>query len=222
MTEPLVPLYGAVMSEFTLSLSSGEVGILGYGSLFSRESLERTLGRSYTGPMFECLLPGWRRGWDIAMPNSRFFTLIANGREYPERIIYLNVRPNRGSLLNGVLFVVTPADLAALDAREWIYSRTDVTGSITNGSIAGGRVFMYVGLDKYLLSAVPESVAKASVRKTYLQIVESGLNSLDGGFRHRYRDSTDRPPEHLIIDDCVDPGEPVCSEAATEEVRRLL
>jgi cation transport regulator ChaC len=200
------------MSGFTLDLSPGELGIVGYGSLFSRSSLEGTLRRSYDRPMFECLIPGWRRAWNVVMPNSRFFTLNGTTRNYPGGIIYLNVRPDATSVLNGVLFVVTEAEVAALDDREWVYSRVEVTNTIANVAVSGGKVFMYAGLTEHVFTKFPESPTTAAVRKTYLQIIESGLKNRDIAFQSRYLDSTDNLPEHLVIDDHVDPGEPAISQ----------
>ena len=37
-------------SRELIKLASGEHALFGYGTLLSKESLERTLGRSYTGP----------------------------------------------------------------------------------------------------------------------------------------------------------------------------
>src|SRR6266704_6564995 len=75
-----------------IELKAGETALVGYGSLLSIPSLERTLGRTYTGPFLRCVVRGWRRTWDAAMPNERFYTEGADGRMTPEAILYLNVR----------------------------------------------------------------------------------------------------------------------------------
>ena len=51
-----------------------EVALFGYGSLLSVASLEQTLQRRYDGPLVACSVEGWRRTWNVAMPNQTFYT----------------------------------------------------------------------------------------------------------------------------------------------------
>ncbi len=99
-------------------LTRGETALFGYGSLCSVASLERSLGRHYEGPFVRCEVEGWRRSWDVGMPNRAFFLETPEGRVYPEHILYLNVKPAPGCLLNGVLFVVNDAELE-LRRQKW-------------------------------------------------------------------------------------------------------
>jgi hypothetical protein len=206
------------MIRQTLAIPPGRVGLVGYGSLISRASMERTLGRSYDGPVFECLLPHWRRRWDVAMPNNRFFTQEGATRLYPKRILYLNAARQSGCLLNGVLFLVSMEDLVAFDAREWIYGRCDVTDEIADLQVKGGRVYMYAGLPQHLVTD-PRSWKEVAVRASYLQILESGLAGQSSDFRERYALSTDEPPRRLVIDDQVDETAPPLTVAAPDKPR---
>jgi hypothetical protein len=189
------------MTIETLSLQGGESALFGYGSLISMASLERTLGRRYAGPFIVCELAGWRRGWDVFMPNNEtFYTDTPGGRMYPDKILYLNVRRMPESAINGVLFVLDPADLAAFDQREWIYNREDITDELRGVAVRGGRAYTYVAKAEYRLEGAT-SPAQAAVRSSYLQILEAGFADLGDAFRIAYENSSDPVPEHLIIAD---------------------
>lgn len=186
-------------AQQAIQLQPAETALVGYGSLLSLRSLERTLGRTYTGPFLRCVVYGWRRTWDAAMPNKAFYTETPHGRMMPEAILYLNVRRDAGSSINGVVFAVNQEELAAYDRRESIYDRVDVTGDL-DVKVEGGAAYLYVCRPEYILTDV-KSPAKAAVRASYLKIVEHGLENLDEEFRKRYLDSTDVTPAHLVIDD---------------------
>lgn len=182
-----------------IRLLPGQTALVGYGSLLSRPSLERTLRRTYTGPFLQTAIRGWRRTWDAAMPNKTFYTETPDGPMTPEAILYLNVRRDPSANMNGVIFVVEPEELAAYDRRESIYDRVDVTIDL-DVKLETGAAYMYVCRPEYCLSD-PRSPEKAAVRLTYLRIVEDGLSKLDDAFRNQYKDSTDEAPAHLVIED---------------------
>lgn len=182
-----------------IRLLPGQTALIGYGSLLSRPSLERTLGRIYTGPFLSCNVRGWRRTWDAAMPNRTFHEERPGGPMTPATILYLNVRRDPQTNLPAILFVVGPQELEAYDKREWIYDRVDVTGEL-DVEIEGARAWMYVCRPEYCLSGV-DSAQNGAIRATYLRIVEDGLTQLGENFRQRYIASTDAVPEHLVIDD---------------------
>lgn len=191
------------MSLPAVHIGAGEAGILGYGSLLSKASLERTLGQEYKRPFLPCSLPGWRRTWDVRQPNRAFYCETAEGRMYPENILYLNVTRGAGATLNGVVIVVTAEQLLALDAREWMYDRVAVTERLQGVDVTGGHVHLYASKPEFIVRGV-ESPRIAAVRATYLDIVETGLAGLGPAFRTAYELSTDPVPEHLIIQDLYD------------------
>lgn len=186
-----------------LQLGPGETGIFGYGSLLCRASMELTLGRPYVPQIVEASLKGWHRTWDIAMPNKTFYYRDGEEKIYPDRILYLNIRPCATSVLNGVIISVNRKELASMDAREWIYDRIPVTSLLEPSIVDGGQVFAYVGKPDYLLTNAV-SPAVAAVRTTYVALVEKGLSERSPGFRRGFELSTEAPPEHLLIDDLKD------------------
>ena len=180
-----------------IKLQTDQSALLGYGSLLSIRSLERTLGRTYDGPFVPVELKGWRRTWDAAMPNKKFYAETNGDRLYPETILYLNIARDAATTLNGILFVVNGTELASFDERESIYDRIDITDNVP---VTGGRAYVYVCRPQYTVKDVT-SPAQSAVRATYIDIVETGLTELGATFRAGYEKSTDPVPEHLVIQD---------------------
>jgi hypothetical protein len=189
--------------DMTVTLRPGETAIVGYGSLLSRASAEKTLGRPYDGFFGACHVEGWRRSWDIGMPNRTFYYVSGGQRIYPEKIVYLNVRPDPGALLNVVLFVVNGRELAAMHEREWIYEPRVSTSSLRGVRVEGGDAVMYVARSDYRLTGVTNP-ANAAVRGSYLRIVEEGLCGMGEAFREEYGRTTDAVPQSLVVDDVLD------------------
>jgi hypothetical protein len=188
-----------------LALREGECAVFGYGSLLSRASLEATLRGRYGRPLLECELAGWSRTWDIAMPNAAFYADTPAGRLVPASILYLNIsRAGAPAAVNGVLIALSPDQLEAMDRREWIYDRFDVTGALRGVRVTGGPAFAYVAKLEYVLRDVarPED---AAVRASYLEIIETGLAELGPACRAAYERSTEPVPAHLVIADRYDP-----------------
>jgi len=183
-----------------IRLGPGEHAIFGYGSLLSIASLERTLGRSYRGPFALCSVEGWRRRWNVAMPNEVFAYRDSGSWVTPERIVYLNVEPQPGTRVNGVLFVVDASELARFDKRESIYDRIDVTSQLRGVTIEGGSAWLYCGRKEHLVQGVP-SARTAAIRATYLQILADGHRGLGPDFVRAYEASTDPVPDSLVVQD---------------------
>lgn len=184
-----------------IELAVSQVALFGYGSLISKASLELTLGHPYAGPLLPCEVRGWRRRWNAFTPNTlRFYAVTEAGRLYPDRIVYLNVQRDAGASINGMLFVVTAEELAALDKREWIYSCVSVQGALQGACVVGGDVQIYAGLDQYLLHDAG-MIAEAGLRKSYCATVDRGLMALGPEFRTQFENTTDPLPRHLLFDD---------------------
>jgi len=184
----------------TIALKPGEHAVFGYGSLLSITSLERTLGRSYSGPFRTCQLRGWRRRWNVAMPNSTFVYRKGTTWVTPETIFYLNVEPDAASSLNGILFVVSAEELRQFDEREWVYDRVDVSAQLTDVRVEGGAAWVYSAKAQYQL-AHPADPGQGAIRRTYLDILRAGHRDLGSAFAATYDATTEPVPPHLVIDD---------------------
>jgi hypothetical protein len=133
------------MIDETISLKTGEVAVVGYGSLLSRAIIGQTLGNDYDRPFVLCHINGWCRSWNVTMPNAAFYYIEDERRVYPARILYLNVRRDSNTVMNCSVFVVGPGERDAMDGREWIFDPTIVTSDLRGVSIEGGDAVMYVG-----------------------------------------------------------------------------
>jgi hypothetical protein len=132
-------------------------------------------------------------------PNDRYYFLEADGTKcYPRNIVYLNIAPSEGRL-NGVLYIISEHELAGFDDREAFYSRVDITRDFTDIEVKGGPAFVYVGKPEFRLGN-PAPVGHAAIRRSYVHIVDSGLQELGPAFRVAYLQSTDEPPAAIIVE----------------------
>jgi hypothetical protein len=188
---------GAVIE---LQLKAGEHALVGYGSLLSVASMERTLGRTYDGPWHLCLLKGWRRGWDVQMPRHPWKYRQGGEIIVPSRVLYLNVREQADAHINVAIFVVSDHELSQFDQREWIYSRRRVNDDLDGVRVTGGDAWTYVALDEFLWrrqSHPPEAI----IRRSYLDILAKAHAELGPDFTKEYEETTDAVPPHLVVDD---------------------
>lgn len=194
------------MSERSIRLQPGQTAIVGYGSLLSLSSISRTLGRAYDGPFVHAHLAGWRRTWDVAMPNEAFYFVDHGERVYPRRILYLNLRQAPGAIINVALFVVDPHELRAMQHREWIYDPRVVTADLRGLRVTGGDAIVYVGRPEHVVAAIADR-RDAAVRASYVRLLERTLAGEDAAFCSEYERTTEPVPD-LVIDDVLDPERP--------------
>ena len=184
-----------------LVLPPGMSGLFGYGSLLLRSSMERTLGRKYDGVPLVATVRGWRRTWDSIYPNEPFYFEPSPGeRCYPAHIIYLNIRRDPAATVNGLVYAVTEDDLRRFDEREATYDRVRIDADIVDETVTGGPVYAYVGKPEFVLN-VPVPTTEAAIRRSYIAIVEAGLDELGPEFRREYERSTQAVPADSVIDD---------------------
>ena len=190
-----------------IQLDEGETAVVGFGLLLARGTLDKTLGRRYDGPFRRCHVDGWRRSWDVGMPNTAFYYVDECGDcVYPEQIVYLNVRRAPGALMNCTLFVLNADELEVLNGREWIYEGVDVTADVRGLEVRGGPALMNVGRPEHAL--VPTDRGTAAIRGSYIAMFDRVLGELGPDIEQDYRSTTDPVPEHLIVDDVLDPDRP--------------
>ncbi len=120
--------------------------VFGYGSLAAE--LPFVPGREPRDEGFVADLPGFARGWGVAMDNRRdlpgykYYT-ATDGTRPPVFVSFLDVAPVAGdAAVNGLCLPVDAARLGRLDLRERNYSRLDVSDRIDAG---GARVWVYEG-----------------------------------------------------------------------------
>lgn len=123
-----------------MSRSSPEF-VFGYGSLLRP--------REMRGDATPSILRGFRRGWNVAMDNSRdlpgykYYVEEETGERPEIYVTFLNIWEDEGAQVNGLVFPVGEDTLHVLDDRERNYRRRDVTDHVA--ADLGGRVWAYVG-----------------------------------------------------------------------------
>lgn len=166
--------------------------VFGYGSLVDRQSLP--------GSPRLAQLNGFRRVWNVAMDNSqdlpgyKYFRRISDGVRPRAFVTFLNLAPDAGSSVNGVLFHADDAQLRLLDARERNYTRCDVTSAVRGGGQE--IVWTYIG------TAAAEArfnAGPAIVSCEYLKSVEAAFASLGPSELASFRAST-APPTCPVVD----------------------
>jgi hypothetical protein len=120
--------------------------VFGYGSLAAE--LPFVPGREPADEGFVADLPGFARGWGVAMDNRRdlpgykYYT-APDGTRPPVFVSFLDIAPAaRAAAVNGLCLPVDADQLRRLDRRERNYARCDVSDWIDAG---GARVWVYVG-----------------------------------------------------------------------------
>lgn len=167
--------------------------------------MEATLGHRYEAESYVCRLRGWRRSWDAFMPNQVFYEQCEKGEFAPNNIVYLNIKPCSESSVNGLLYVLENDQVGAFDQREWIYERRPITTQITDVTIKGGEAYAYICKPEWLLDLAHASREHAGLRRTYIEMIERGVDSLGGEFRDCYKSSTELIPADLVFSDLKRP-----------------
>jgi hypothetical protein len=164
--------------------------IFGYGSL---AELAFVPGREPRDEGFVADLPGFARGWGVAMDNRRdrpgykYYT-AADGSRPAVFVSFLDVWAVGGvAAVNGLCLPVDAAALTRLDRRERNYARLDVSDRIDAG---GARVWVYVGTPaarERLRDARGDG--RAVIDAGYLRAVESAFAALGAEELKRCRPS---------------------------------
>ena len=197
------------MEKSKIDIPKGWSGIVTYGTLMFKPFMERCLGRKCPGQVYRVHLAGFIRGWefrrplsdpasDPAPPQEISATRRTEQAEAPvEGLISLNVYPEKGARLNGVLYILSDADLLKVDEIESGYRRLDVTDKIEEYDFAGGKVYVYEGLpeDGAVKAADP---ARFVLMKEYLDRVVRAADAIGGEFRAEY-DETTRPIAYRVV-----------------------
>lgn len=168
--------------------------VFGYGSLAAE--LGFVPGREPRDEGFIAELPGFHRGWGVAMDNRRdlpgykYYT-AADGSRPAVFVSFLDVAAaGVQSRVNGLCLPVDRAELACLDRRERNYARVDVTDRMPAGGAGGVQIWAYVGRHdaRERLSAAHRA-GLAVIAAGYLRTVEAAFAALGSDELARCRPS---------------------------------
>lgn len=176
--------------------------VFGYGSLLGLAG-ERRARRARV-----CHLRGYRRVWNVAMDNSvelpDYKHYLDGGVRAALFVTFLNLAPDAGCAVNGVVFGVAPQELRALDRRERNYERVDVAELLDVA--LDGAVWAYFGGELARARfAAGASAGAAVVDRNYLDAVRAGFAGLGAGALAEFDASTDEPACPIVPLTRVDP-----------------
>ncbi len=184
----------SIAQKETLTIPAGKVGMIGYGSLTSKTSMESTLGKAYTDTIRVVHIQEYERVWNYAMPNNGQYRPILFYEDnkdtiYPNKIIFLNIQPNIHKSINACLFIIDSTDLVSFDIREVGYKRIDVTHCIQEIDIKNGNVYAYIALPEFT-TTTDSNIANNAIALKYINVVEASFNYFGENFKIDYQNST--------------------------------
>jgi hypothetical protein len=190
-------------------IPEGYVGMFGYGSLMSKKFIETgLLQKNYNGPFLSAHLKGYKRSWTFAWPSNlpslepdgnyyKEYILIKDDTLYPKKLLYLNIKKDPLSIVNGVLYIVPKADLTTYDNWELGYERIDVSDLINDYNVEGGQVFAYSALPGFVAEPTNDSNENI-IELSYSNIIQDAFKYWGKEFEEEYKKNTE-PFETMII-----------------------
>lgn len=94
--------------EISIEIPDGKVGLIGYGSLTSKEEMASQLGKPYDGNVEVVHLEGYQRTWAATTPNEPDFPPVNNLLKcfhkgdsiFPKKLSVLNIPENNSIAIN--------------------------------------------------------------------------------------------------------------------------
>lgn len=156
--------------------------VFGYGSLMHPESASKTFpGLSEQSYEFiPTRLRGYRRTW-TAIKRNRIKAKTID-EKIPAFLAYMNIEKSQNDSSLGVVIPVSDNDLEALDVREEMYIRLDITKhiEIINGKRwklpDDARIFTYISF-----SSIPQCQfeSEIAIRNDYIRLIEDASRRID-------------------------------------------
>ncbi len=195
----------------TFIIPEGHVGMFGYGSLMSKKFIDSVLlGKKYDGPFVSAHLNGFKRSWTFAWPSTipfpnadgnyyKDYILVDGDTVFPRNLLYLNIKADAASTINGVLYIVPKADLPTYDGWELGYERIEVTQLVNDYVIEGGPVFAYKALPGFVME--PDSDYQRNIiEHSYANIIRDAFAYWGKEFEAEYIKSTEAIDSMIILD----------------------
>ena len=179
-----------------LHIPNGKVGLSGYGSLMSIQSMQKSLGHEYNEKSLTVHIKGYERVWNCAEPNNGAirpnvsYFVMEGDTIFPRHIIWLNVQPNENKLMNACLYIIDRAELKLFDTREIAYDRISVKNKLGEFEITNGDVYMYIAKAECTIKP-SEDMRENIIYRDYIKIVEEdAILPLGENFRNEYYATT--------------------------------
>jgi hypothetical protein len=196
-----------------INIENGKVGMIGYGSLISKQSMESTLLRKYQDSVYLVHLEGFQREWNFVWSNydtsyseddlkyDGFYIREKDTIPF-EKIIFLNIMAQKESSMNCVLYFIAPEELIGFDKRELGYERIDVTNLIKEYNFQGGKVYAYKATPNYIYDS-DSDYKNSIIEKSYINLVTEACDSIGSYYRQEYEASTKPFDPDLLADKII-------------------
>lgn len=193
----------------TIEIKEGFVGMIGYGTLMSLQSLEQTIGHKYTDSVYQVHLIDYVRGWTYFRPindpraNSTedvkyYGFLLQNNDTIPfDGMVNLNIESKKKSKINCILYLITHEDLIKCDKREIGYQKVDVTGKIEGHDIKGGKIYAYEHSPDHRYESSSDGKGYILV-KEYVDFITQACDNIGNNFRTEFDKSTNPPITQIV------------------------
>lgn len=187
-------------------MTSAAQYVFGYGSLLER--WQRRDGHPSAGP-WPAELAGYRRTWNVAMdnrltiPGYKYYVERATGERRDWFVTFLNVVPDPGSKVNGLLFAVTEEELSELDRRERNYERIEIRSPLSPKP--SGRAWLFAGSAAAIgRFETGHRAGRAVISRDYQQRVLDDFAAMGDPALAAFTELTDPPPCPVLDLDRID------------------
>lgn len=191
------------LEKEVITIEKGKVGMIGYGSLMSKTSMEKTLKRTYQDSVYVVHLKDYQRSWNffssVLNPKRDFFYSKDNDTIQIYNGIALNIMESNKQKMNCVLFFITPEELAEFDIREKGYDRIDVTDKIDEYAFRGGNIYVYKADEKHTYNYKLKD--NTVLPKPYFDLVTKACDSIGFEFREEFESSTKHLDKVTVLPD---------------------
>jgi len=197
-----------------ITIPEGLVGMIGYGSLISINSMEQTLGHKYLDSAYMVHLKGFVRSWTCFRPFNDPKAIPSNYPKYSgfilqnndsipfDGIVNLNIELKKRSKMNCVLYLISNEDLMKFDKREVGYERTDVTDRIEEYNITDGKVYVYQQPPEYY-DKTSLNLSRYILIKDYIDLITKACDGIGENFRNEFDRSTLSPTSQIVQADKI-------------------
>ena len=190
------------------TIPEGKVGMIGFGSLTSKQQMQAQLEKSYDGPFEVVHLDGYQRYWNFRAPNDSIhppFNSImkcVTGIDtiVPSNCIFLNIQETDNASMNCCLFVIDEADLKIMDNTEVGYKRIDVAQSIREFEIVGGPVYAYQAKPEFTKESNVNDPSIHAIPSAYIDYLNAAFEDLGEEYEKEFWQSTEDLDERILLD----------------------
>lgn len=162
--------------------------LFGYGSLINLSSAQNSFKRVLTqDDLIPVKIKGYERVWN-AIESIQFDNEIVNG-------IFLNIKKNKNSVLNGVMIKIFQEELEILKLREKNYSCVVIEAKDVIDNKVDSDLIAFMTTNEEKLAKVGDNNSFIPTR--YIEVVKSALVNYDDNFKKEFEKSFENYPFSL-------------------------